>query len=133
MSPAYVPKVSIIQRYCFQRREHWEHLRSAKHRMTLGSSDHMASHRTKARNAETKIIESSSPRFWVSLLIYPDQNYVPKILGQTSRLFGIKRENFVGRNIKVGNEKKVARLRVTVVSLSLAIIMPVSARTTVLN
>ena len=101
--------------------------------MTLGSSDHMVSHRTKARNAETKIIESSSPRFWVSLLIYPDKNYVPKILGQTSRLFGIKRENFVGRNIKVGNEKKVARLRVTVVSLSLAIIMPVSARTTVLN
>ena len=101
--------------------------------MTLGSSDHMASHRTKARNAETKIIESSSPRFWVSLQRYPDQDYIPKILVQSSRLFGIKRENFVGRNIKVGNEKKVARLRVTVVSLSLAIIMPVSARTTVEN
>ena len=68
----------------------------------------MASHRTKARNAETKIIESSSPRFWVSLLIYPEKNYVPKVLGQTSRLFGIKRENFVGRNIKVGNEKTVS-------------------------
>ena len=88
--------------------------------MTVGSSDHMACHRTKARNAETKIIESSSPRFWVSLHRYPYKNYVPKVLVQTSRLFGIKRENFVGRNIKVGNEKKVARLRVTVVSLSLA-------------
>ena len=49
------PKVSIIQGYGYQRREHWEHLRSAKRRMTVGSSDHMASHRTKARNAETKI------------------------------------------------------------------------------
>ena len=57
---------------------------------------------------------------------YPDQNYVPKILVQFSRLFGIKRENFVGRNIKVGNEKKVARLRFTVVSLSLATVVPVS-------
>ena len=68
----------------------------------------MASHRTKARNAETKIIESSSPRFWVSLQRYPDQDYIPKILVQSSRLFGIKRENFVGRNIEVGNVKKVA-------------------------
>ena len=95
----------------------------------MGSSDHMAPHRTKA---ETKI-NSSSPGFWVSLLTYLDKNYVPKILGQTSRLFGIKRENFVGRNIKVGNGTKVARLRVRVVSLSLATILPVSARTTVEN
>ena len=47
--------MSIIQGDGYQRREHWEHLRSAKRRMTVGSSDHMASHRTKARNAETKI------------------------------------------------------------------------------
>ena len=71
--------------------------------------------------------------FWVSLHRYPDQNFVPKILVQSSRLFGIKWENFVGRNIKVGNGTKVARLRVTVVSLSLATILPVSARTTVEN
>ena len=95
----------------------------------MGSSDHMAPHRTKA---ETKI-NSSSPGFWVSLHRYPDQNFVPKILVQSSRLFGIKWENFVGRNIKVGNGTKVARLRVTVVSLSLATILPVSARTTVEN
>ena len=66
----------------------------------MGSSDHMAPHRTKA---ETKI-NSSSPGFWVSLHRYPDQNFVPKILVQSSRLFGIKWENFVGRNIKIGNE-----------------------------
>ena len=95
----------------------------------MGSSDHMAPHRTKA---ETKI-NSSSPGFWVSLHRYPDQNFVPKILVQSSRLFGIKWENFVGRNIKVGNGTKVARLRVRVVSLSLATILPVSARTTVEN
>ena len=89
----------------------------------------MAPHRTKA---ETKI-NSSSPGFWVSLHRYPDQNFVPKILVQSSRLFGIKWENFVGRNIKVGNGTKVARLRVRVVSLSLATILPVSARTTVEN
>ena len=80
-----------------------------------------------------KQAESSSPRFWDSPHRYPDQNYVPQTLVQSSRLFGITRENFVGRNIKVGNEKKVARLRVTVVSLSLATVMSVSARTTVVN
>ena len=80
-----------------------------------------------------KQAESSSPRFWDSLHRYPYQNYVPQILVYSSRLVGITRENFVGRNIKVGNEKKVARLRVTVVSLSLATVMPVSARTTVVN
>ena len=57
--------MSIIQGYGYQRREHWEHLRSAKRRMTVGSSDHMASHRTKARNAETKINrEFKSKVFW---------------------------------------------------------------------